>query len=150
MGLYTQDEIKLLKKNDPRMLQSFLDAINGELRRRTDDSIDWSIEDTNWLIKGVNEIDLENTSIESKLELSDSIIKKITNEVINNPRIIEDELIQPSEIEWTDVLLADAGIVDPIIAERDNTELPIVYPNKEYEKGFPPNAEDRILPDPSL
>ena len=150
MGLYTQDEINVLKKNDPRMLQVFLNAINGELRRRTSDDVAWTIQDTAWLIKGVNELDLNETVIESKLELTDSLIEKITNEVINNPRIVEDEKIEPSEIEWTDILLADAGIVDPSIAEQESLTLPVVDENAEYDRGFPPGAEDRIEDDPNL
>tara|TARA_B100001123_G_scaffold344615_1_gene391672 strand:- start:41 stop:493 length:453 start_codon:yes stop_codon:yes gene_type:complete len=150
MGLYTQDEINLLKKNDPRMLQSFLDAINGELRRRTADGISWSIKDTTWLIERVNDIDIEDTAITSKLELTDSVIEKITNEVINNPRIVEDETISAQEIEWTDILLTDAGIVDPSIAERESQALPVVDENAEYDRGFPPTAEDRIEEDPTL
>tara|TARA_B100000131_G_scaffold307869_1_gene336564 strand:- start:878 stop:1330 length:453 start_codon:yes stop_codon:yes gene_type:complete len=150
MGLYTQDEINVLKKNDPRMLQVFLNAINGELRRRTSDDVAWTIQDTAWLIKGVNEIDLKETAIESKLELTDSLIKKITNEVINNPRIVEDEKIEPDEIEWTDILLADAGIVDPSMAEQESLTLPVVDENAEYDRGFPPTAEDRIEEDPNL
>ena len=150
MGLYTQDEINLLKKNDPRMLQSFLDAINGELRRRTADGISWSIKDTTWLIERVNDIDIEDTAITSKLELTDSVIEKITNEVINNPRIVEDETISAQEIEWTDILLTDAGIVDPSIAERESQALPVVDENAEYDRGFPPTAEDRVEEDPNL
>ena len=150
MGLYTQDEINVLKKNDPRMLQVFLNAINGELRRRTSDGVTWTIQDTMWLIERVNEGDLEDTIIKSKLDLTDGLIEKITNEVINNPRIVEDEKIEPGEIEWTDMLIADAGIVDPGIAERDALTLPVVDENAEYDSGFPPTAEDRVEKDPSL
>ena len=72
-----------------------------------------------WLIERVNEGDLEDTIIKSKLDLTDGLIEKITNEVINNPRIVEDEKIEPGEIEWTDMLIADAGIVDPLEYSKD-------------------------------
>ena len=147
MGLYTQDEINVLQKNDPRMLQVFLNAINGELRRRTNDNVKWTVADTRWLIESVNDINIEDTAITKILSLSDSLITKITEEVINNPRIVEDEKIEPGEIEWADILLADANITNPALGE--NVELPVVDENSEYEKGFPPTAEDRIVSDPN-
>ncbi|MBC8416767.1 hypothetical protein H8E06_00375 [bacterium] len=149
MGIYTQDEIDVLKKNDPRMLQAFLNAINGELRRRTVDNVKWTVQDTVWLIKGVNNVDLTDSIITSKLELPDTLIEKITNEVISNPRIIEDKTISATEIEWTDILLTDAHITDPSI-DVDDQHLPTVDVSSEYDSGFPPEAEDRIEPDPAL
>ena len=100
MSLYTTDEIRELRACDPRALLSMLNAINGTLLIK-DMDFKWDLEGVKRLVNDVNKdrADMEGDTVLSKepINLSDSLLDKIRTEVLNNPRIVEDDVVTPEE-----------------------------------------------------
>ena len=176
MSLYTSDEIKELKANDPKALLSMLRLINGSLLIK-DAEYKWTLAEVKQLVDQLNKdiSDMKDDETGGRLTgkpitMSDSLLDKIRTEVLNNPRIVADDVVEPDEIEWDDILLTDAGIVDSYAmdskfkpnADRSNmkdmpgsAELGKTFKSDEDaivdskpDRGFPA-SDSRILPDPS-
>ena len=175
MSLYTSDEIKELKANDPKALLSMLRLINGSLLIK-DAEYKWTLAEVKQLVDQLNKdiSDMKDDETGGRLQgkpitMSDSLLDKIRTEVLNNPRIVADDVVEPSEIEWDDILLVDAGVVDSYSmaakfkpnGDRSNIKDMPGYGdlkktfnsneegvvNNKPDRGHP-SSDDRILPDP--
>ncbi len=175
MSLYTSDEIKELKANDPKALLSMLRLINGSLLIK-DAEYKWTLAEVKQLVDQLNKdiSDMKDDETGGRLNgkpitMSDSLLDKIRKEVLNNPRIVADDVVEPSEIEWDDILLTDAGVTDSYSADSkfkpnaDRSNMKDMPGASELLKTFKSNADevvddkpdrghpvsdDRILPDP--
>ena len=165
MSLYTTDEIRELRACDPRALLSMLNAINGTLLIK-DTEFKWNLEDVKRIVDTVNtdraNMDGETLVSKSPINLSDGLLDKIRSEVLNNPRIVEDDVVTPEEIGWTDILISGAGITEPDksfkmrkdMANWQDEPQPTAASGNDVidgkpTGGFPPAGEDRIEKDPN-
>lgn len=155
MGLYNNDQITELRNCDPRALLSLLNAINGSLMIK-DDNHKWTFNEVKKLINDMNAdraaMHSEDVLISvSDINLSDSLIEVIRTEVLNNPRIVEDDTVTPTEIGWDDILVSHAAI-EPQYTPGSHASAPLVQPtpvNDKPDSGFPLTGEDRIEADPN-